>query len=204
MRFIILIFASLLMTSNLYVPDNAEAGVLIRRAAQSNFKTKKASSTAVLKSLPQPGGGRTFGTRKSINAVYKARLKAYKNALKQHKKEQKLAAKLEKAKKKAKEKRAKEIAKEKAKMEKELAKQRKEQEQIEFNKKEEVKDSGAKDSDKSSSDSSEIESEGESKSFLSKFTNPDKEGAAEKVKTKFKRSKLRFISRLFLSMFGGK
>ena len=198
MKFISLIFASLLIASNLYIPKDAQAGVLIRRAAQSSFKTRKASSTTILKSLPQPSGGKTFGTRKSINAVYKARLKAYKQALKQHKKEQKLLAKLEKAKKKAKEKRAKEVAKEQA-------KQRKEQAQIEFNKKEEVKDSSSKDSAKSSAENSSesMESQEEPKSFFSRFTNSDKEGAAEKVKTKFKKSKLRFISRLFLSWFGG-
>ena len=81
--------------------NTAEAGVLIRRAAQSKYKVKKNPSTRVLKSLPQPGGsGKTYGTKKSISAVYKARLKAYKGALKQYKKEQKLIAKLEKAKEK--------------------------------------------------------------------------------------------------------
>ena len=196
MRFTILFFASLLLTSNLYVIEDASAGVLIGNSPQSHLARR--ASTASLSALPQPGsGGKTFGTRKSIEAVYKARVKAYKVALKQQKKEQKKLAKLEKAKKKAAEKKAKKMAKERAKQEKELAKERKEQELIELNKKEETGKDAKEEESASSKDDSKA------KSFLSKFTgSDDDESPAEKVKTKFKKSKLRFISRLFLSWFG--
>ena len=198
MRFTILFFASLFLAPNLYVIEDASAGVLIGTQPQSHLARR--DSTAALSALPQPGsGGKTFGTRKSIEAVYKARLKAFKDALKKQKKEQKKLAKLEKAKKKAAEKKAKKMAKEKAKREKELAKEREEQELNEVNN---SKESGTEGKDGGEEENASSKDDSEGQSFLSRFTNLDKESTTEKVKTKFKKSKLRFISRLFLSLFG--
>ena len=59
MRFTILFLASLFLTPNLYLIEDADAGVLIPRPVQSSFRAKSRLSTVNLKSLPQgiKGGG---------------------------------------------------------------------------------------------------------------------------------------------------
>lgn len=181
--------------------QEAQAGVVVRRRIRSRFKTKVKKQTAALRATSGPiGGGKTFGTKKSINNVYKARLKEYKIALKLWQKEKKLAEKLEMQYAKERAKQQKIEAKARAEYAKKLAKQR-ERQQIAIT---EAREEAAAEEKSSSKEAANDTDKKKDKSIFSKLTEKA-QGAKTTVtqsKTGFKKDKLKFMSRLFLSLFG--
>jgi hypothetical protein len=177
--------------------QDAQAGQLVRRRLTSRYRLKVRRSTVALRGTSgRIGGGKNFGTEKSITNVYKARVKEYKIALKMWQKEKKEVEKLQKEYAKLRAKQQKQEAKDRLEMAKRLAKQR-ERQQIAIA---EAREEGVThEAEKSSTKDTK-----KSQSIFSKLTNKGEatNSAPPAKKTLFKKDKLKFMSKLFLSLFG--
>lgn len=182
--------------------EQAEAGVVVTQRIRSRYKVKRTKSTRALKKTLGKTEMNAFGSRKSMNKVYKARVKEYKIALKMWQKEKKEAERLEKQYAKLREKQIKIEAKARVEMAKRLAKQR-ERQQIAIT--EAKEEAAAEESEQK--DSAKSKDGKKSQSIFSKLTSKSSDSAkvdnsSGERKTQFKKDKLKFMSRLFLSLFG--
>ena len=195
-----LIIATLFCVSlDEFAIEEAQAGLLVRQVRSRYRRRTKKSTFASIKTQPKTGGA-AFGMRKSVGKVYASRLKEYKIALKYWQKEKKLVEKIEKENQKLLVKKQKEDAKARVEMAKRVAKQR-EKQKIALAEAQ----AGQAAHEAETADSSGEKKSSKSKSFFSKLagkTDTAQPGTPVTGKTGFKREKLKFMSRLFLSLFG--
>lgn len=183
-----------------FAVEQAQAGVLVRqpRSRLFQFRRRGKRSTYIAKKDKQPGRrGRDYGVKKTIGKVYASRLKEYKVAIKNWQKEKKLAIKLEKQYAKMKQRQDAKDAKTRMEMARRLAKQR-EKQQIAIAQSQEEEAAQAAETGEGDKKTSK------SKSFFSKLSGKTDTAKSTYVKGKtgFKKDKLKFMSRLFLSLFG--
>ena len=177
--------------------QEAQAGTLVRRPRSRfvRFRRQLKASTYIAKRDQQPGKrGDEYGDKKSISKVYASRFKQYKLELRYWQREKKLAEKLEKQYSKMQEKRAIQEAKARVEIARRLAKQKQKERMLLANQEQVQADAESEDKEKAT----------KSKSLFSKLSNKadTANGKYIKGKTGFRKDKLKFMSRVFLTLFG--